>query len=315
MAESVSIIIPAYNSEAYIRQTLDACLAQTYRASEIIVVDDGSTDDTSAIVQSYGDAVRLLQQENQGPALARNAGIEAATGEFIKFCDADDILYPRHLEKVMACFQQNPDAAAVYTRYLHVLADGQTPKPNITDPDLLSGDIYCDLLASNSDALLTSALTVKRACLLDVGLFLPDPTLSPVEDWDLFLRIAARYHYANVPEILVNYRWHNSNISSQNLSAAKGRLIVWQRARETALRKGCYSAPEFDRIIAGRYHHYAIQAWRSNHQQEARHAFQQAINLTSESRLIRRLYWALSYVVPFRVVPFINSLLEKVKAS
>lgn len=315
MAESVSIIIPAYNSEAYIRQTLDACLAQTYPAIEIIVIDDGSTDSTSSIVQSYGDAVRLIQQENQGPALARNTGIEAATGTFIKFCDADDILYPQHLEKVMACFQQNPDVAAVYTRYMHVLADGQTPKPHMTDPDLLSGDIYCDLLASNSNALLTSALTVKRDCLLAVGLFLPDHTLRHSEDWDLFLRIAARYPFANVPEILVNYRWHDDNISAQDLSAARGRLIVWQRARETALEKGCYSPSEYDRIVAGRYHHYAIHAWRSNHRQEARQALQQAIHLTPQSRLIRRVYRVMSYIVPFQVIIFINSLLKKIKAS
>ncbi|MGB7337299.1 MAG: glycosyltransferase, partial [Phototrophicaceae bacterium] len=263
----------------------------------------------------YGDAVRLIQQANQGPALARNTGIEAATGAYIKFCDADDILYPRHIEKVMVCFAQNPAVAAVYTRYLHVLADGQTPKPHITDPDLLSGDIYCDLLASNSNAILTSALTVKRDCLLDIGLFLQDDTLRHSEDWDLFLRLAARYLYATVPEILVNYRWHDDNISSQNLSVALGRLIVWQRSRETALEKGCYTTSEFDRIIAGRYHLYAIQAWRWRQHQDARQAFQQAITLTPHSRLIRRLYWALTYIAPFRVVPYIDALLKKVQAS
>ncbi|MGB7339227.1 MAG: glycosyltransferase family A protein, partial [Phototrophicaceae bacterium] len=94
MTDRVSIIIPAYNSATYIRETLDSCLAQTYPALELIVIDDGSTDATVAIVQSYGDAVRLIQQANQGPALARNTGIEAATGAYIKFCDADDILYP-----------------------------------------------------------------------------------------------------------------------------------------------------------------------------------------------------------------------------
>lgn len=311
----VSIVMPAYNSASFIREAIVSCLAQTYPSIELIVIDDGSTDDTVAIVQSFGDDVRLIQQANQGPAIARNAGILSAKGDFVKFCDSDDILYPQHIEKVIACFTKNPDVSAVYTRYLHVLADGQTPKPNINDPDLLSGDIYCDLLASNSNAILTSALTVKRDCLIAVGLFLNSETLRHSEDWDLFLRIADQYQYATVPEILINYRWHDTNISTQELSLAHGRLIVWQRTRETALSKGCYSSTEFDGIIAGRYHLYAIEAWRYNQLGEAQQAFRQAIKLTSKSRSIRRLYLLLSYIAPYDLAHYINAMIQKVKSS
>lgn len=308
----VSIIIPVYNSAKTLRDSLDSCLAQHYTPIEIIVVDDGSHDASVEIVRGYESQVRLLEQANAGPAIARNRGIASAEGDYIKFLDADDLLHPEHLTHVMATFAAQPDVAVVYTRYQHVLADGHTPKPNMQDPDLLSGDIFCDLLRSNSNAVLTSALTVKRQCLLAVGAFPDDPDFRHSEDWDLFLRLAARYRYGTVPQILVNYRWHDNNISQDTLAVARGRLRVWQQARHYAPDKHCFDAAEYDQIIAARYHVLAMVAWEQGQRELARHALQQAIQTSPQSRVIRQFYRLLTYVMPFAGIERINRALSKV---
>lgn len=298
----VSIVMPAYNSAAYIAQALDSCLAQTYPHLEIIVVDDGSTDDTAAVVRQYGEAVRLIQQANAGPGIARNRGIAAARGEFIKFLDADDRLYPQHLEQCMAVFEQSPpDIAVVYTRYQHVGADGRTPLPDMSDPRLLNGDIFCELLHSNSNAVLTSATMVRAAALHDVGLFPQDATLRHSEDWDLFLRLAANYQYATVDEILLDYRWHDGGLTTDRYAAAQGRLRVLQHMQDENQRKGCFDAEAYARQLGARYHVLAIEAWRVGKRAEARAAFRRAWRCTPDGARARRLYWWLTFLFPVAI--------------
>ena len=101
----ISGIVPVYNGERYLRETLDSMLAQTYQPLEVIVVDDGSTDGTPKVVAGYGDRVRYIYQENSGPAIARNRGIDAARGEFIAFLDADDLWHPEKLMRQMTRFE------------------------------------------------------------------------------------------------------------------------------------------------------------------------------------------------------------------
>jgi len=308
----VSIVIPAYNSANFIAETLDSCLEQSYPHIELIVVDDGSTDNTVQIVQAYAAHLRLIRQANQGPAIARNTGIAAAQGRYIKFCDSDDLLYPQHVEKCVAAFCQSPpEIAVVYTRYQHVLADGHTPKPEISDPPLLAGDIFCELLHSNSSAVLTSACMVRRDALLAVGMFPKDVQLRHSEDWDLFLRLAARYQYANVPEILLNYRWHSQNLTGDHYAVARGRLVVWQRARHYARREHCLTDAQFDDIIAGRQHHFAMVAWRHGKRQQAQQALWAATSLSRKSRWLRLFYFFLSYIAPYAAVVFIQKFLSK----
>jgi glycosyltransferase involved in cell wall biosynthesis len=105
----VSCIVPVYNGEAYIGEALDSILAQTWRPLEIIVVDDGSTDGSAAVAEAYGAIVRVIKQANAGCAAARNAGVAAATGEFVAFLDADDLWHPEKLDRQMARFAERPD--------------------------------------------------------------------------------------------------------------------------------------------------------------------------------------------------------------
>lgn len=304
----VSVVMPAYNSAKTIAQALDSCLLQTYTPLEIIVVDDGSTDNTVSIVNNYGEKVRLICQDNAGPGIARNTGIGAAQGEFIKFLDADDRLYPRHIEKCMAVFEAaTPDVTVVYTRYQHVGDDGCTPLPDMSDPPLLEGDIFCRLFSSNSNAILTSAATVRKSALFEVGLFPDDATLRHSEDWDLFLRLAANYQYATVDEILLDYRWHDGGLTANRYAAAKGRLQVIQNMQAYNQAKQCVSEKEYGRMLGGRYHVLGIEAWRLNKRAEARAAFKQALQHTNKAARARRLYWWLTFLFPVAVTRWLNA--------
>src|SRR5579864_8774897 len=119
---AVTVIIPAYNGERFIRRAIDSVLQQTYPVTQIIVIDDGSTDATRAIVSEYTDRVTLIEQRNGGPAKARNAGLSAATGEFIAFLDADDWWEPVKIETQLSVLKVHPEAIGNYTG-LRVVSD------------------------------------------------------------------------------------------------------------------------------------------------------------------------------------------------
>jgi glycosyltransferase involved in cell wall biosynthesis len=114
MSPKISVVIPTYNNAALLRETLDGVYAQSFRDFEVIVIDDGSTDDTASSVKNYGQNIRYVHQSNQGPAAARNKGASLARGEIIAFCDHDDVWNPRHLETMLRCFSEHPEAAMCF---------------------------------------------------------------------------------------------------------------------------------------------------------------------------------------------------------
>ena len=118
----VSVIIPAYNAARYLPEAIDSVLTQTYQDCEIILVDDGSTDDTAEVVSRYGTRVTYVQQSNQGVGAARNTGIDLARGDYLVFQDADDVLLPGKLEVQASFLDQHPDVDAVFSDICPVLA-------------------------------------------------------------------------------------------------------------------------------------------------------------------------------------------------
>jgi hypothetical protein len=203
----------------------------------------------------------------------------------------------------MEVFRQQPEVGVVYTRYQHVEADGQTPAP-LSDPPLLSGEVFCDLLLSNGNAILTSATLVRREALLEVGVF--DERLRCAEDWDLFLRLACRYPYASVDEMLLRYRWHASGLTKQAYPTAEGRLITIQKARHYPGRERCLDDEAYDRLEAGRHHMMAMACWRAGDRGGARRSLREAIRLDPSHRAARRLYLALSYGFPYRSITWVG---------
>lgn len=120
----VSVVIPCYNAEKYLRQAIDSVFAQTYSNLELIVVNDGSTDKSGAILASYGDRIRVIHQQNQGLSAARNVGIASALGEYVAFLDADDYWQPDKLRQQIAVMEANPNLALCHTQFEMVEADG-----------------------------------------------------------------------------------------------------------------------------------------------------------------------------------------------
>jgi len=230
---SVSVVIGSYNAEAWIRQTLDSVLAQTYGVGEILVVDDGSSDATPTIVRSYGSAVNLLSEPHRGRP-HRNRGILASTGEFVAFIDADDWWQPTKIEKQLGMlWEQNVDWVVCDSQWL--AADTGLLGSPVGEP-VRGGDILRSLFLNNS--IVASTPLVRRRALDDVGYFDESPEVAPVEDWDLWLRLAARYPLACVHEPLTTLRLHGDSFLAATPMERRA------RSQETVVRRAASREPE-----------------------------------------------------------------------
>lgn len=226
----VSVILPAYNAEAFIGQTLAAVLAQTYRNIEVLVVDDGSGDRTAEIVESIAQKdhrVILLRQSNTGVAAARNLAIQNSRGEYIAPIDADDIWYPQKLEKQVQCMSQaEPSVGLVYAWTAHI--DEKNLPTGVYDAYNLEGWVYTALVYSNFVGNASVPL-ISRTCLKQVGSYnceLKEHNAQGCEDWDLYLRIAECYQFRVVPELLIGYRQIISSMSCNHTSMEKSYHLV-----------------------------------------------------------------------------------------
>ncbi len=194
VSNAVSVIIPAYNSEQYIRRAIDSVLAQTHPASEIIVVDDGSTDNTCEMVQRYGPPVRYLYQANAGPGAARNTGIQAAKGEWIAFLDSDDEWAPEKLQVQLDLLHRNPDLVWATSNFQRCLCDENRRGPEV-DParakHFLGGKEYFDSYFSaylSGCGGCTDTKIIHRKVFEVAGVF--QIGINRSEDMDLWSRIA-----------------------------------------------------------------------------------------------------------------------------
>jgi glycosyltransferase involved in cell wall biosynthesis len=204
-------------------EALRSVLAQTYRDFETIVVDDGSTDHTRAVIERYPGRIKFLYQENGGRSRAINAGIAMAEGEYIAFLDDDDIWLPRKLEFQADALRRDRMVDVVYSpMYLFggqtldttLFRNGVRPWSEISLEDLLEDDCIGN----------PSVIMVRKATLDRVGLF--DPSVYPCDDWDLLIRIAlngGRFHF--IPEPLVKYRLHKNNTAEYRMRAGYAAIL------------------------------------------------------------------------------------------
>jgi len=211
---TVSIIIPTYNCETYIAETLDSVVGQTFKDLEIIVIDDGSTDRTREIASSYGVAVRLVTQANSGVCKARNRGIREAAGRYLCLMDHDDYWFPDKLALQLEAMDHHPETGLVYSTFSWWFADanGMFPNPEFYTTERppegideeFSGWIYHLLLLDCW--VLTSAALIRAEVFEKCGLF--DESLPYSEDWDLWLRISREYPFVKLKKSLTLYRQH-----------------------------------------------------------------------------------------------------------
>lgn len=204
----VSVIIPAYNAMTYLPVTLASVLRQTFTDLEVLIIDDGSSDNLEQwFTELIDPRVKLIRQENQGVAAARNTGIANAQGEYIAFLDADDLWEPTKLEKQVSCLENNPQVALVHTNMGLIDWQGKSLGRVIKSP--AEGDALKKILQQNT--VVTSSVMIRKFCLEKVGVF--DINLRSSEDWDLWVRIAASYPLAVIKEPLGYYRLHNNNMT------------------------------------------------------------------------------------------------------
>ncbi len=227
----VSCVIPVYNGASFIRDAIESVLGQTFSPIELVVVDDGSTDETADVVRSFGHRVVYLRQENAGPATARNRGVSASSGEFLSFLDADDIWVPDKTERQWAAFQADPDLDYC----IGGMENFREGTPSADEPD---GARVDGVVQGFSPV----TLLVRRAYFERVGPF--DPAFPAVEDWEWFVRAhdaGGKCHV--IDAVLTRRRLHRGNRTEGRAREQRQALVPvlyasLQRRRQGAQKHG-----------------------------------------------------------------------------
>jgi glycosyltransferase involved in cell wall biosynthesis len=227
----VSVVVPTFNRADLLGETLQSILAQSLRELELIVVSDGSTDNTREVVEGLGDArVKFIAQANSGgPAGPRNTGVRAARGKYVAFCDDDDLWMTDKLAKQVALLERRPELALCYT-------EGE----NFGDLDLFTRNTMGGRMESgHARALLyrnfitNSSVVVRRSVLAQVGEFNEARELRGTEDYEMWLRIAHRHPIAGVHEPLFRYRIHRANLAGNRSRATRRSMKVLRDLRNS----------------------------------------------------------------------------------
>jgi glycosyltransferase involved in cell wall biosynthesis len=229
---SVSIIVPTYQCGQFLSQAIESVLAQTYKNYEIIIVDDGSTDNTQEVINRYShlENIKIVRQSNQGPAAARNRGIKLSSGEYIAFLDADDLWLPTKLEKQIIFLEQHPLADMVYCD-AYIFSGNFTWKKtlfNISPP--ASENVFERLFQLNFIPILTVVL--RRNIFKTSGFF--DESIIGPEDYDLWLRICQSKSIAFIQEPLAKYRVSAGQITKQKIRMIENEIKVKEKAFQYA---------------------------------------------------------------------------------
>ena len=208
----ISIIIPAYNAEKYLANTIQSVINQTFTDWELIIINDGSTDGTLELINNFQDKdsrIKVFSYENAGVAHSRNRGIAKAKSEYIAFLDADDLWTPDKLAMQLKALQENSDAGVVYSWVDYIDEAGKFLYPG--SHTTVNGDAYPKLLINNFLENGSNPL-VRREALEKIGNF--DVSLPPAEDWDLYLRLAREYEFVAIPKPQILYRLCTNSCSA-----------------------------------------------------------------------------------------------------
>ena len=252
---AISVIIPTFNCERFVAGAIESALGQSVRPDEVVVIDDGSTDDTAAVIREFGEKVRYIKQSNAGVSAARNRGVAESGGEFIAFLDADDTWEPTKLEKQLAIFESDAEIGLVHSGLREFESEtGETVGFRVHGKE---GWVADDLLLWEEPVVNGPgcSIVVRRSAFDTVNGF--DPAIKVGEDWDLCYRIARKYKVGFVREPLVNYRLHSGGAhrNIENMELGMGRF--YEKAFDTddadvlALKSRAMS--NYHRTLSGSY--------------------------------------------------------------
>jgi len=224
----VSVVIPTYNRAQFIVRALESVFAQTYKNYEIIVIDDGSTDDTPQVMKQFDGRLNYIRKENGGSASACNRGIAESKGEYIAFLDSDDYWTPEKLAEQVKVLDSQPKVGIVYSRMPIINEKGERLG---TKPAGISGKNFKELLEVWGD-LPTSTVMTRRACFDKAGFF--DPALKTMQDIDMWLRIARFYDLYEIEgKVLAYYFRHSEQITTSRINVYEGLVKIYQKILKT----------------------------------------------------------------------------------
>lgn len=226
----ISVIMPVYNAQRYLREAVSSILAQTFRDFELLAIDDGSTDSSKAILDALAQSdprVRVISRPNTGIVGALNDGLAAAQGEFIARMDADDWVTPDRFDKQLAFLAAHPNCVCVGSYFNYMDAEGALVKWNPRDTD--PATIERTLLTGDGGALIHPVIMARRAAIERAGRYRVEAQW--VEDLDLYLRLARIGELSNVSEVLLHYRFHTQSVNfTRNQGRHQRKLWVMQQA-------------------------------------------------------------------------------------
>ncbi|OAI01170.1 glycosyltransferase family 2 protein [Methylomonas methanica] len=315
----ISAVIPAYNSAKFIRAAINSIQAQTSKVDEIIVVDDGSTDDTEQVVKEISSAIIYHRQSNQGPSAARNKGIELANGDWIAFLDADDQWTTDKIAKQIQTLQANPE--------LHLIAGDMTEIDNddhlITQSVLakhqmlenfqhLAGKPIPNALAAlvKKNFIPTGTVLVKRQTLLEAGMFNAEIRFG--EDLELWAKIATHHPITCLPDILMFRRQHGNNATQANERILIDLVKVMDSIRCYAKQQLVEQSVNPDQLVAEAY--WTLGYWHFNFgkRREAAQAFAASLN---QKFTLNSLVFFLSSFLPNTLISTIRAIKQQLAKS
>ncbi|MCT7968523.1 glycosyltransferase [Laspinema sp. D1] len=303
----VSVVIPTYNCKRFIKETINSVLSQTYLDFEVIVIDDGSTDGTAEILNDYGSTLRYIYQKNKGQGAARNVGIRACNGEYIAFLDSDDMWLPNKLERQMALIDSGSSINFVYCDvevFEHLSGQRLFLAHQLFKP-YEGNNIASKLLINNF--IFSCTPLINKKVFEEVGYFDESRLLQGLEDWDMWLRIAASYPLAWIPEPLGRYRIHDANmIGNSNYDPLKfHQQWIAVIKRITEIYPQVY-APVYSQAMSNAYWNTSAKLLSKSQNSQARQLLYSAIRhypLCSKSYLLGVLS-----LMPLPIVQFILKL-------
>jgi glycosyltransferase involved in cell wall biosynthesis len=289
---SVSIVIATYNRAQFLGETIRSILNQQLRNFELIVVDDGSTDDTERLLAGYRSQLRYLYQENRGPSAARNFGVRCANADWISIQDSDDLCMPNHLQTLYGYAKDHPECAMVFANgdYLGGREHNrETIIPRTKSQQLANRGVKIEDFFEKSILRLQAALISKKAYDAIGG---HDESLRICMDLDLGFRLLMNFPVAYLDSVVFSYRRHAGNIGrNEELRLTENIRVIEKLLREYPRARAQLGSDTVSRRLAYRYYRLAKGRWRRNERHQAREALQQAIELQPYVVKYRLYHW------------------------
>ncbi len=311
----ISAIIPAYNSAKFIQDALTSIRQQTHPIDEIIVVDDGSTDATEAIVREISDDIIYISQENHGPSAARNRGVQNSSGDWIAFLDADDQWTPDKIKQQLLALSKYPSLHLIASDMAEIDTEGKTTTPSVLAKhhllehlQQLDGKPIPDVLAAlmRKNFIPTGTVLIKRTTILEAGLFNEEIRFG--EDLELWARVALNHPITCLPTVHMLRRLHDSNVTGSTLPMLIDLVKVTKSIREiagTALKKQGQNA---DKLVADALSDLGYWEFTHSNYKNAQKAFKASLK---EQLTKRAMLYSLACSLPKYLIHTLKEIKQR----